>query len=177
MKRQISSFIGMLLISCLLVLVTTTLVSAHSTQSSQNKDGCAHLLVHLHSNKLATATCLDTGKSSSGVTPFTTTTGCNTNSLELYVDSTAINITASICFIGTGYANMSDYYGPWYAPFNWNDTANRYRTGCNSGTFYKDSNGNGTAQPFSSNQAHTFDGQSGRLPIYTLSSLRIVTSC
>lgn len=177
MRRQVSTFVGMLLISCSLIFVTTTLASAHSTQILQNKDKCAHILVHLHNNEPAVATCLDAAKDPSSAAPFTSTTGCNTNSLELYVDSTVINATASICFIGTGYANMSDYYGPWYAPFNWNDTANRYRTGCNSGTFYKDSNGNGAAQPFSRNQAHTFDGQSGRLPIYTLSSLIIITSC
>jgi hypothetical protein len=175
MKKLLSKFIGAMLINCICIYVFSTLASAHSFSKPHNQSGCAHLLVHLQGSKSATTTCLDAITGLSSVTPFTSTVGCTSNSLEL--DAYAVGITSTICFIGTGYANMSDYTGPWYLPVTWNDEAVHYKTGCNSGTFYIDSNGNGTQQPFSPREERDFDGQSGRLPAHTLSSLIITSSC
>jgi hypothetical protein len=175
MKKLFSKFIGAMLLSFICIFAFSTLVSAHPFPRPHNQSGCAHLLVHLQGSKSAITTCLDATTSSSSVTPFTSTVGCMNNTLEL--DTFTALATESICFIGTGYANMSDYIGPWYATFNWNDAALNYKTGCNSGTFYSDSNGNGIQQPFSPHEEHDFDGQSGRLPALTLSSLRITSSC
>lgn len=140
----------------------TVTAKARTLQTS-----CHKLLVQLHGTQSATSTCLDgrdTGKVDCG----------NRNALVIWADA---NQTGwSICFEGAGFANMTSYgVGFWW---NWNDQASSYAAGCSSGTFYKDINGGGQQQNFNPYpEQNNFDGQSGRLPNDSLSSLQLNSNC
>lgn len=148
---------------------------AHASASTpqRHSSNCAVQMVYLHGTNPPTVQCLRQ-KIAPGLAPDIATTQCSNRALALRASTQGAG-DEYICFIGTGFVNLTDFYRAW--PYTWNDSANWYGPGCNYGVFYIDINGNGTHQNFVAGTAHNFDGQNGRLPAYTLSSLRIDTSC
>ncbi|GER90747.1 hypothetical protein KDW_49090 [Dictyobacter vulcani] len=79
----------------------------------------------------------------------------------------------SICFVGTGFVNMTSFsVNPFW---NWNDQASSYGTGCLDGIFYTNTNGWGQSQPFTMKTTGNFDGYAGHLPNDALSSIYITS--
>lgn len=75
---------------------------------------------------------------------------------------------------------MGSYCGPapWGCSWNWNDKASSYQPGCSPGTFYKDIGQEGQYQNFlARGYRENFDGQAGRLPNDSLSSVYLASSC
>jgi hypothetical protein len=145
-----------------------------------NKPGynCTVLQVQLHGSQPATSTCLSKGKMTQkkGLRqPFVNVTQCSQAALEITADINGNGFT--ICFIGSGFANMTDYCGP--SPFclswQWNDKASYFSSGCSGGVFYTDINGNGAAQLFHPYEASNFPF--GNIPNDSLSSLQLSNSC
>lgn len=172
MKKLIFKALGVFLMCLLAMAIHTNIASAHSLQSSTTQ-GCGHLVVYLHDTSPATSKCLDTVQSSQSASPDTNVTQCGPDSLHIFDN---INLDASdgdVCFIGTGFINMTDVPGPWWwGPLSWNDKASSYETNCTGGTFYSDINGNGSHQTFLSGEFGNFNG-SPRLNNDTLSSFII----
>lgn len=143
---------------------------------------CHTLYVRLNGSQPTVNRCLDgetpVDGSTLGIGPDTyLDSGCNASALWIYADS---NLSGDrICFRGSGSVNMGDYtYNcSGFLCYSWNDVASSYYSGCSGGTFYVDANTSGTSQPFGSYISHNFDGQSGRLPNDTLSSLRLNSNC
>ena len=144
---------------------------------SGNTQNCFVLQVTLHGSQPATSTCVVQGKAqltSGTVQPTTYVTGCSNAALTIYADHNQSGWT--ICFIGDGFVNMTDYSGP--APFfawNWNDNASSFRAGCASGTFYTDTNGNGGQSDFDPHQRGDFPF--GNIWDDSLSSIQIYGNC
>lgn len=137
---------------------------------------CAVTMVYLHGANPPTTTCLKQSQSSGLITPDTYGSDCSNQTLALR--STDQYGDQYLCFLGTGFVNLTDYvWRTWWPYSTWNDAADWYGTGCNTGVFFADVNGNGTRQTFGPGRQVNFDGQSGRLPDRTLSSFRIDVSC
>jgi len=153
-----------------IVVFSYTLVTPNAHASAQSipspvNNGCTVQNVHLNGNQPPTITCL---------TLDTVGSDCSSSTLSLRATD-GFNMDYYLCFLGTGFVNLTDY--PWGIGSNWDNRANWYGTGCNTGTFFADSNGSGTKQTFSPGVQANFDGQNGRLPFATLSSLQITSSC
>jgi hypothetical protein len=147
---------------------------ANTRTSPTQLDHCIVQMVYLHGEQPPTLQCLRQEQPSGQVSIKISTTDCSNQALALRGTDNLGDLY--LCFIGTGFVNLTDY--SWrIVGGNWDNSANWYGTGCNTGTFYADTNGNGTQQNFSPGVQHTFDGQEGRLPSLTLSSLRISSSC
>src|SRR5579885_1794907 len=163
--------------------VCANIASAHSSQLF-TPQGCRHPIVYLHDTSPTTSKCMDTPQrsphgSSATMIPYTNVTNCGPQSLHLFNN---INFDASngdVCFVGTGFINLTDIQGPWWwGPFvSWNDKASSYQTNCTQGTFYADINGNGSHQAFASRQSANFDGVDFKLNNDTLSSFDITSQC
>ncbi|GHO70493.1 hypothetical protein KSC_093850 [Ktedonobacter sp. SOSP1-52] len=113
---------------------------------------------------------------------ITTDNVCSTYTGALKIYSDANYEGSMICFIGTGWADMTQYWIFW--PGNWNDQASSFYGGCNSGTFYQNVNtsthtGWGNSQNFSGvySGEGNFDGLNGHLPNDSLSAIYISSSC
>ncbi|GHO47042.1 hypothetical protein KSX_52050 [Ktedonospora formicarum] len=113
---------------------------------------------------------------------ITTDNACSayTGALKIYSDA---NYQGSmICFIGTGWADLTQYWLFW--PVSWNDQASSFYGGCNNGTFYQNVDKNthtgwGNSQSFGGayNWGGNFDGLNGHLPNDSLSAILITSSC
>jgi hypothetical protein len=157
-----------------LLLIFTQLSVAQAAPKDDPPDNlqqsCTVLLVELHGSQPPTSTCEQT------VQPDNIdTTGCGDSALKLYADH---NFTGwTLCFIGQGFANLDDYCGP--APvgclWHWNDQTSSFSSGCSSGTFYTDKNGNGTAANFGTWVKQDFPF--GGIPDDQLSSLKLDDNC
>lgn len=172
--RRILQSLGVAFLLCL-TFATTTIPSYAASKITTQKPSatCHQLLVYLHGNAPATSKCLD--QTHTGVIQNTTTdNGCTSYDLKIYSDP---NYQGSmICFIGTGFVNMTQYWLFW--PVTWNDQASSFYGGCTTGTFYTNTNGWGQTQNFGQYAGEgNFDGQNGDLPDNTLSSISIATSC
>jgi hypothetical protein len=158
-------------------ILTSFLVAPNAWANTQTfptrLDQCVVQMVYLHGKQPPTLQCLKREQPSGQGSINTSTTDCTDQALALRGTDDLGDLY--LCFLGTGFVNLTDY--SWRGILTWNDAANWYGTGCNTGTFYSDTNGNGTQQNFSPGIQHTFDGQGGRLPSLTLSSLRISSSC
>src|SRR5579883_2738029 len=174
--KTVIRFLGIFCILALTLLVAPYTVSAHSINSKPFSNTCLHLLVTLHGNGPATSQCLDKVSHPQSVNPDTSVTDCGPSVLRIYWDQNQNGYLGEICFIGTGFVNMTEYYGPWYNYKNWNDQASSYQTQCTTGSFFADTNGNGARQIFSYSQVGNFDGQNGHLQNDTLSSIQISNS-
>lgn len=134
--------------------------------------GCHVLEVTLHGNASPTAKCSLVVASSSAATPYTLATTCaSANDLKIYQDAFQKSTGAVICFSGTGFINMTDYWINWFQ--SWNDQASSWSSGKWQGAFYKDISGEGVSQNFNWFSTGEFDGQNGALPNDSLSSLKI----
>lgn len=176
MKRFLLTTLALLALS-LAFFIAALPASAHaatrSTQASSHHAVCHTLLVTLHGTAPATMSCRD--RTSNPISPrITTNNACGTyGALKLYQDSGFEGNT--LCFLGTGFANMTDYWIFW--PFtSWNDQVSSYNAGCNDGAFYANTGGTGQTQSFSQWASANLDGQSGRLPNDSLSSLQIFST-
>jgi hypothetical protein len=158
--------------------VTVLPVSAHTVSKMSAKVVgpqimCGHLQVYLHGASSATTKCLDR-KGGPDIAPVP----CDDNSLIIWADAYYTGWT--ICFKGYGATDMTSYCGP--APvgclWNWNDQASSYAPGCSGGTFYSDIGQEGQQQHFYGHDPkNNFDGQNGRLPNDTLSSVFLPSAC
>jgi hypothetical protein len=143
-----------------------------SSKNVPSPNCCSIELVHLHGSNPPDITCLKREGSSGKISPNTYGSDCSSTTLELY--GSDVLGTLTLCFLGTGFINLTDYIWRFW-PQTWNDKAYHYRTGCNYGTFFADTNGAGTQQGFNPNQNADFVGHS--LRAYTLSSFSITSSC
>lgn len=152
--------------------------AAPKTSSSNPQQSCSVLQVELHGSQPATSTCLQSGKtaSTSGtVSPNTVVTGCSSHALELYSDPDYSGYT--ICFIGSGFVNMTDYCGPLPVGclWNWNDAASSFWLGCSPVMFYTDTNGGGGSFYVGAYGKNNFP--LGAINNDSLSSLRLYNNC
>lgn len=165
---------------CLALLMTT--FSAYQSQPAsahtQTPQAACHILVvHLHGTAPATMSCF---KKQGSAGQITTNNACPTyGALKIYSDA---NYEGSIiCFLGTGFANMGDYWLAW--PFvSWNDQASSFNAGCNRGTLYVNAGINGQPpisgafEPFGLWAQNNLDGQNLRIPNDSLSSVQITST-
>ncbi|WP_338254124.1 hypothetical protein [Dictyobacter halimunensis] len=111
------------------------------------------------------------------VQPHTYITGCSTSAFELY-DSPGWGGN-TICFIGSGFVNLTDYCAHWfgnaYCTNSWNDNAASFWSGCSTGTMYSDINGGGGSQRFDIYEKGNFSY--GNIQNYSLSSLKLDSNC
>ena len=136
------------------------------------QSGCRTLEVTLHGSDNPTLKCQDRTVSRLGVTPYTLATTCaSANDLKIYQDAGQHSTGAVICFSGTGFINMTDYWVNWFQ--SWNDQASSWSSGKWEGVFYKDISGEGVYQNFPWLETGEFDGQNGALPNDSLSSFKI----
>jgi len=176
------------LASFVVIFIAAIPASAHASLSPLVKSinpvtrlelRCSHLLVHLNGKRTPLTKCLDHQKPNAK--PFTYVTDCGAHTL--FISQDYYGGGATICFIGSGFANMTDYWGPWYNHFNWNDQASYYAPGCSGGDFFADINGQGMRQSFVPYEYHhNFDGGtsfSGQRVLNndTLSSLSLSSNC
>ncbi|HEX4206460.1 MAG TPA: hypothetical protein VHZ51_20125 [Ktedonobacteraceae bacterium] len=127
-------------------------------------------MVYLHGNNPSTEKCLKQGLVSGKATPFTYTTGCSSSALAIETTDGSYQ-GHYLCFLGTGFVNLTDYIYIW--PFSWNDLADYAGTGCNYGVFYQDINGNGSQEDFNPGHQIFFGSTPGSLPYKSLSSFEI----
>lgn len=171
-----------------LVVVTTRSIEAHAlslplkqqnhaiSKAKDPRPQCTHLMVYLHGSKPSTWKCLD-----SRTHPFIYATDCSYSTLYL-VNYSSTNWT--LCFLGNGSVNMTDFCGPWWVGgclVNWNDQADYYTTGCSPVYFYSDINEGGTESFAPGHSSHAFNGgwngYGNTLYDNTLSSLVLTSSC
>ncbi|GHO49193.1 hypothetical protein [Ktedonospora formicarum] len=177
------------------IAFNTPPASAHSTAKPLNaalrpSDPCGHRLVHLHGKDAPTITCFDNSKQE--VQPNIGLGNCDSAEVTIWWDT---SFTGDyLCFVGNGFANLTDYAPAWYnVPLchctSWNDQASGFSLhGCAltglpqsgnpdyPGYFAKDSNGNGQKQYFKDNiskSAKDFTGINGVLANDSLSSIYI----
>ncbi len=166
--------------SCLLLIFAQLSVAqaapkeASLTNQQQN---CPVLLVELHGSQPPTKTCKQTGKvlNPPKGTIRIDVTGCGSDALELYSNH---NFTGdTVCFIGQGFANMTDYCRPFPVGciWSWNDYTSSFSAGCSSGSFYTDKNGNGGYATFTDHISQDFPV--GGVPDKQVSSLMLNSNC
>lgn len=138
-------------------------------------------MVYLHGSNAPTSKCLD--RHGRNATPFIYVTDCSYSALEL------VNISKddwTICFIGSGNTNMTDYCAPIWAGGclvpSWNDQADNYQTGCSDVFFYADINESGTVQYARPHEGWSFNGgtsPSGQHTLFdnSLSSITLLNNC
>lgn len=140
---------------------------------------CAHLQVYLNGpinwvcrdQQVASMLHTKNGVNSNIVQPGIVAVGCDANSLVIWADTGFSGWT--ICFKGFGSTDMTSYCGPapWGCAWNWNDNASSFATGCSFASFFKDIGDSGQQENANAFQRQNFDGQNGRLPNDTLSSV------
>ena len=165
--------LAIVVFSCMLITPNTH-VSAQGTPSP-TKNYCVVQMVHLNGKNPPTTTCL---RQSVPPGQVILAAGSDCSSSTLTLGGADLYGDLELCFLGTGFVNLTDYV--WRVPLvggTWDNRAQWYSTGCNSGTFYADINGSGTLQKFGTGEEANFDGQNGRLSNLTLSSFQITSSC
>lgn len=91
----------------------------------------------------------------------------------------------TICFVGEGYVNLSDYceqFANSRCVKTWDKQAGSYSTGCSDGFFYTQNDAQGTSQYFEPHKSGRFDqsvSYSGwpNLPDKSLSSFYLTSQC
>ena len=112
---------------------------------------CYALKVHLHGNDPATVTCVVT-REQAAVAPDTVDKGCgDSNLLQLYENDNYGG--ARICFFGTGFANLADYW-IWVLARNWDEEMTSFKTGRMTGRFFWYSNGGAPTYNYSQGQSN-----------------------
>ncbi len=112
---------------------------------------CYALKVYLHGNNPATVTCVVT-QEQAATAPDTVDKGCgDSNLLQLYENDNYGG--ARICFFGTGFANLTDYW-IWVGVRNWNDEMTSFKTGRMTGRFFWDINGGPPTYNYSQGQSN-----------------------
>jgi hypothetical protein len=129
--------------------------SAQSTRTSAAHTrtmaaSCATLEVHLYGALPAKTTCLSSTPSRP-VSPHTSQANCsNPAALWLYWDANESG--SMICFIGSGFVNLTGSYVWCYVVcYSWNDQASSFYTGCSPVNFWSDINtsgGSATVGPY-----------------------------
>ena len=116
--------------------------------------------------------------------PFTGTDQCSFSSLELVDWQPFSDIT--ICFLGSGHTNLTDFCQPITPCFgglgSWNDIADHYTVGCSKAHFFVDVDEKGASQFANPHEDHDFDEQatpsgSHALKQDTVSSISLDTGC
>lgn len=173
-----------ILLSCVALLsffaLTTPSAFAATTATSRSvarsaNAPCHTLEVHLHGTQPATTNCLDgqTTSRTSGVTPqISEPLFCKFSSeLDLYWDADQSGY--HMCLIGSGTANLKDYYT--YDAGSWDNKASSYYTGCSSVTFYTnvDRTGHSIPEP----AYHKGNFTPGPVSNDTLSSVYLSSNC
>jgi len=123
----------------------TSAETAHLTgaKAENTLAHCQTLEVHLYGVLPAATTCLDgnttttSPKTAGLITPDTSTSSCVTKALWIWENANESG--AEICFIGSGFANMTDYrHCGIILCYSWNDAASSFYTGCSQVTFHVD---------------------------------------
>jgi hypothetical protein len=160
-------------------LATSSTLAATTAPSRSVAGGvntpCRTLEVQLHGTQPATTTCLDRQTTSPAgvVTPqiYEPIRCSSTDELDLYSDA---NWTGyHMCLIGSGTANLGDYY-PYHAG-TWDNKASSYYTGCSPVTFY--TNVNRTGYSISEPAYHAGNFTPGTVGNDTLTSVYLSSNC
>jgi hypothetical protein len=135
---------------------------------------CQNLEVHLYGTLPAKTTCL-VASTAGGITPDTTIASCSTiDALWLYWNANESG--AEICFIGYGWANLTDWAScNAVACYNWNDQTSSFITGCAPVDFFTDINGGGSQVDAVAFERRNFP--LGSVGNDTLSSVHLLSSC
>ena len=136
------------LLTCMVVVGFIALPVSAATRPAQVtkhlvSQSCEHLLVHLRGNEPPLTTCLDAQH------PKSVSITCDDYSLVLYWDANFSG--ATLCFSGSGWANLTDYCAPIYLGGclqNWNDKTSSFESHDTPGTFYYNTDLNGPALSF-----------------------------
>lgn len=107
MKKLTAKVLGIFLGIVLATTICTNIASAHSSQSS-TQQGCGHLIVYLHGTSPTTSKCMDASQSSQHAIPYTSVSDCGPSSLHLYNNANFDASNGDVCFIGTGFINLTD---------------------------------------------------------------------
>ncbi|GCF11349.1 hypothetical protein KDI_49130 [Dictyobacter arantiisoli] len=164
-NRILSLSIATLVITLIFFTSSTSNVHASSKPSVPHLEHCAVELVHLNGSNAPTVECLRPEKTAGQIIPNTYGTDCTSQALLLQAQDN--NGTLQICFLGTGFINLTDYTWRFW-PNTWNDRPTYYQSGCTRGIFYSDINGQGSTQNFGQYES----GSLGTVQ-YTLSSFYI----
>lgn len=157
-RRGVAVLLALILVGALTTQVAQA-APIHSTTSphtvvpvaGQFRESCYRLRVQLNGNQTPTATCLLKEKPKPGdITPNISETTCNTTDMQLFEDANYAGTAAEICFAGTGYTNLNNYWIFW--PFTtWAEVVSSYKTGKWTGHF---SGGDNDAAPYYGLQDH-----------------------
>lgn len=131
------------------------LVMCFSGQAQAATPGCGHLIVNLHGTAPASSICAD-GATSGSVSPNVSVL-CASGALRIYQNGGLGGY--SICFAGTGTADMTNYTMP--NGNNWNDRASSARTGSRYVVFWSDTAERGRSDSVAlTNYTFAFDSSS-----------------
>jgi hypothetical protein len=141
-NRLLMPLFSCLMAACFLVLPASAATQGGHATKHFVAQPCEHLLVHLRGSASPLTTCLDSVPASNSVRhPASISITCDDYSLVLYWDANFSGPT--LCFSGSGWANLTDYCAPIYLGGclqNWNDKTSSFISHDTPGAFYKDIN-------------------------------------
>jgi|SRR5579883_2256684 hypothetical protein len=186
MRRSLINILCVLIVVFAFLLLAVPSAKANVlTTNDDPRPKCGHLQIYLNGpinwvcrdQQVASILQNKNGVNSSIANPGIVAVTCDANSLVIWADTGFSGWT--ICFKGAGSTDMTSYCGPapWGCTWNWNDNASSFATGCSPASFYKDIGDSGQREGENSFQRQNFDGQNGRLPNDTLSSVSQPASC